>query len=315
MSIATVEELLVEELRDIYDAEKQLVKALPKMAKSVSHPELRSAFENHLKQTKGQVTRLEKVFETLGQKPRSRPCKGMKGIVEEGREAMSEDATRQMHDSFILDTERKVEHYEIAGYENVRSLARMIGRKDAVALIEQNLNEEIETDRLLAKLAKGILKNAMREEEAPSRGARAGNGRVRRANGRTRRAGARVSTGNGRARATNGRTRAAAGRRSKSEAGSHITTDHDQIRHWAEERGGVPVRVKGTGRRNDPGVLRIDFPGYSGGEKLEKIPWREFFRKFDDNKLAFLYQEETARGQKSNFNKLISRQGAQARRA
>jgi hypothetical protein len=94
---------------------------------------------------------------------------------------------------------------------------------------------------------------------------------------------------------------------------SNVTTDHEEIQRWAEERGGKPSRVKRTGRGDDPGILRIDFPGYSGADSLEEISWDEFFEKFDENGLALLYQETTSGGQKSNFNKLISRETAQGR--
>lgn len=94
---------------------------------------------------------------------------------------------------------------------------------------------------------------------------------------------------------------------------SKITTDHDEIRRWAEERGAKPAKVKGTGGGDDAGLIRLNFPGYSGEESLEDISWDEFFRKFDDNNLAFLYQEETAEGERSNFNKLISRETAHQR--
>jgi hypothetical protein len=89
--------------------------------------------------------------------------------------------------------------------------------------------------------------------------------------------------------------------------GSHSTTNHEEIRRWVEERGGHPARVKGTGKQADPGLLRIDFPGYSGEQSLEPISWDEFFEKFDEKKLAFLHQDETKEGEKSNFFKLISR--------
>ena len=94
-------------------------------------------------------------------------------------------------------------------------------------------------------------------------------------------------------------------------AGSKVLTDHDEIRKWAEERGARPSAVKRTGKGNDPGILRLDFPGYSGEDSLEEIPWEEFLEKFDDNNLALLVQERTASGQRSNFNKLISRETAQ----
>jgi hypothetical protein len=94
---------------------------------------------------------------------------------------------------------------------------------------------------------------------------------------------------------------------------SKTTTDHEEIRKWAEERGGKPTHVKGTGGANDPGILRIDFPGYTGDGKLEPISWDEFFKKFDEQELALTYQDKTADGQKSNFNKLISRHAAEER--
>ena len=98
---------------------------------------------------------------------------------------------------------------------------------------------------------------------------------------------------------------------SKSEGQSHTTTDHEEIRKWAEERGGKPSCVKGTGGKGDVGLLRIDFPGYSGEDSLEEIEWEEFFQKFDEQGLALVYQEETKSGEKSNFNKLVSRSTAE----
>ena len=91
-----------------------------------------------------------------------------------------------------------------------------------------------------------------------------------------------------------------------------VTVDHDEIRRWAEERGGRPARVKGTGNDGDPGVIRIDFPGYTGEDTLEPISWEDWFRKFDEAKLAFVYQERTADGKKSNFNKLVSRESVES---
>ena len=93
----------------------------------------------------------------------------------------------------------------------------------------------------------------------------------------------------------------------KKSAASTVTTDHDTIRKWAEARGGKPAQVKSTGKQNDPGIIRIDFPGYSGPDSLEEISWDEFFEKFDERNLALVYQEKTAEGQRSNFNKLVNR--------
>lgn len=95
-------------------------------------------------------------------------------------------------------------------------------------------------------------------------------------------------------------------------AESKVTTKHEEIKNWAEDRGAKPSKVKGTGSKNDPGLVRLDFPGYGGGDSLEEISWDEFFKKFDENNLALVYQEETSKGEKSNFNKIVSRDSVNA---
>ena len=155
-----LEQLLVEELQDLLDAEKQLVRALPKMAKSVSDEELETALRDHLEVTKGQVQRLEQVFETLDARPRSRPCKGMRGIVEEGQEKMEQEKDQPVLDSAVTSAARKVEHYEMVGYESVRSLARQIGNREAADLLEETLQEEIQADKQLATIAKRLTVDA-----------------------------------------------------------------------------------------------------------------------------------------------------------
>lgn len=295
----TLEELLVEELRDLYDAEKQLVRALPRMAKASSAPELQDAFRTHTEETKGQVQRLEEIFEMLGQKPRSKPCKGMKGLVEEGQEHMEEDLEEHLLDAAIIGSAQKVEHYEIAAYGTARALANMLGRKDAAQLLQETLDEEGATDKKLTVIAKSLLKEAVRSES--SRGeADMEDGRAKRKrSGNGARSANRSRSGNG--------ARSGNGSRSK-QAGSRTTTDHDEIRRWAEERGAKPACVKGTGGKGDTGMIRLDFPGYSGNESLREVTWDEFFDKFDENNLALLYQDKTASGQKSNFNKLVKRE-------
>ena len=318
----TVEELLVEELRDLYDAEKQLVRALPRMAKASSSPELQDAFRTHTEETKGQVQRLEQIFEMLGQKPRSKPCKGMKGLVEEGQEHMEEDLEEHLLDASIIGSAQKVEHYEIAGYGTARALANMLGRKDAAQLLQETLDEEGATDKKLTLIAKTLLKEAVRSEssrgeEAMERNAssrRSGNGGGKNARGQsTRGQSSRGRSSQTKTARTSGRSNTAAkSNRSRVDRGassiSQTTTDHEEIRRWAEERGGKPACVKGTGGKSDTGMIRIDFPGYSGGDSLQEITWDEFFEKFDDNNLALLHQEKTAAGQKSNFNKLVKRE-------
>lgn len=313
----TLEELLVEELRDLYDAEKQLVRALPKMAKAASSPELKEAFQTHLEVTKGQVQRIEQVFELLGQKARSKPCKAMKGLVEEGQEIMQEDFEESMMDSALIGAAQKVEHYEIAGYGTVRTLAQALGRKDAAQLLQETLDEEGATDKQLTGIAKTLLKEAMRagsrsadmEEEASSGRGRSRSARGQssgKAGGKSNGQSARVAGARGTAGKSNRSSRSSNGG-GKASAGSNTTTDHEEIRRWAEERGGKPACVKGTGSKSDTGMIRIDFPGYSGGDSLQEIEWDEFFEKFDENGLALVYQEQTAGGQKSNFNKLVKR--------
>jgi ferritin-like metal-binding protein YciE len=318
----TLEELLVEELRDLYDAEKQLVRALPRMAKASSSPELQNAFRAHTEETKGQVQRLEQIFEMLGHKARSKPCKGMKGLVEEGQEHMEEDLEEHLLDAAIIGSAQKVEHYEIAGYGTARTLANMLGRKDAAELLQETLDEEGATDKKLTAISKTLLKEAVRSESARGRedmeeedssamrrrGADGSRGKSARQASRTQTA---RTSGRGSTAAKSNRSRSSAssasGRSNGGSSTSQMTTDHDEIRLWAEERGGKPACVKGTGGKGDTGMIRIDFPGYSGKESLQEISWDEFFEKFDENNLALLRQEKTASGQKSNFNKLVKR--------
>ncbi len=146
-------ELYVNELKDLYSAENQLVKALPKMAKAATAPELQEGFEKHLKQTQGHVQRLEKIFQALGESPKGKKCKGMEGLIEEGSEAMEEHYEGSVMDAALIGTAQRVEHYEIAGYGAVRSMAETLGEDDHVSLLEQTLEEEKETDEKLTELA------------------------------------------------------------------------------------------------------------------------------------------------------------------
>src|SRR5437588_8898424 len=160
MKIESLEELFIEELKDLYHAEKQLVKALPKMAKAATSDELRKAFTDHLEQTKGHVTRLEEVFETCDAKAKAKVCKGMQGLIEEGQETMEEDAMEQLADLGLIAAAQKVEHYEIAGYGTVRTFAQIIGNEDAASLLAETLNEEEATDKLLTNISQKLLKEA-----------------------------------------------------------------------------------------------------------------------------------------------------------
>jgi ferritin-like metal-binding protein YciE len=149
-------ELYVEELRDLYSAEKQLVKALPKMAKAATSSDLRSGFEEHLEQTKGHVSRLEQIFDSLDAKPNGKTCKGMEGLIKEGSEMIEEDPEQEQLDAGLISAAQRVEHYEIAGYGGVRTYAQLLGDDEAVSLLEETLKEEKETDAKLTELAENI---------------------------------------------------------------------------------------------------------------------------------------------------------------
>jgi ferritin-like metal-binding protein YciE len=160
----TLRELYVEELRDIYDAEKQLIKALPKMAEAASSEELRSGFEEHLEQTKGHAQRLEQIFSALGEKSTGKKCKGMQGLVSEGSEVIEEDFDDDVKDAALISAAQRVEHYEIAAYGTVRTYASILDEQDAVSLLEKTLEEEKETDQKLTELAENINTEAASSE-------------------------------------------------------------------------------------------------------------------------------------------------------
>jgi ferritin-like metal-binding protein YciE len=157
MKLDTLQKLYTDELRDLYNAENQLMKALPKMAKAASSEELKDAFEKHLEQTKGHVERLEQVFEELGEKPKGKTCRAMKGLIEEGSEILKEDGEDSVIDAGIIVAAQKVEHYEIAGYGSVRTFAHLLGQNKAAELLQTTLDEEAETNQLLNRLAESIV--------------------------------------------------------------------------------------------------------------------------------------------------------------
>ncbi len=160
----SLKELYAEELRDIYDAENQLVKALPEIAKAATSEELRSGFEDHLEQTKEHVRRLEQVLNEMGEKAKGKKCKGMQGLVSEGKEIIDEDFEDDVRDAALISAAQRVEHYEIAAYGTVRTYAEILGEQNAVSLLEKTLEEEKETDQKLTKLAEGINVEAVAAE-------------------------------------------------------------------------------------------------------------------------------------------------------
>ena len=152
-----LQELLVDELKDIYSAENQIIKALPKMAKAASSPELKRAFERHLEETKRQVERLDQIGEALDVRMTGKKCKGMEGLIEEGKEIMSEDLEEDALDAGLIGAAQKVEHYEIAAYGTARAHANMLGLNKIAKLLQQTLDEEGATDKKLTQLAESII--------------------------------------------------------------------------------------------------------------------------------------------------------------
>ena len=156
MSLDSLQDLFLDGLKDIYDAEKQLLKALKKVVKSANSDELKEAFESHLQETEGQVERLEQVFETLGKAARGKKCAAMEGLVEEGSEIMSEDGAESVLDAALIGAAQKVEHYEIATYGTLSAWAKQMGEKEIVKLIEANLAEEKAADKKLSEIASAL---------------------------------------------------------------------------------------------------------------------------------------------------------------
>jgi ferritin-like metal-binding protein YciE len=148
-----LEDLFLHLMKDMYHAEKQILRALPKMAKAAESEELRKAFETHLQETKGQVERLEQVFDMLGRKPRGETCEAIQGLVEEAKEVMDEAEDAEVLDAGMLAAAQAVEHYEIARYGTLCAWAEQLGMKDAMSLLQQTLDEEKRTDKLLSEIA------------------------------------------------------------------------------------------------------------------------------------------------------------------
>ena len=161
MPKGTLRELYIDELRDLYNAETQLTKALPKMAKTSSNSQLRQAFEEHLRQTSEHVSRLEQIFDMLEEKATGKKCLGMEGLVKEGAETIQEDYENAVMDVAIIGAAQRVEHYEIAAYGTTRELARLLGEDEHVPLLQQTLNEEKQTDESLTQLAGEINSQAL----------------------------------------------------------------------------------------------------------------------------------------------------------
>ena len=169
MTVKTIQDLFVDELRDIYHAEKQLVKALPKMARAATHPELKQAFEAHLEETRGQVDRLDQVFESIDLAKRAKKCEAMEGLLEEARATMEEIEDETVLDVGMIINAQKVEHYEIAGYGSLVALANQLGHGDVAKLLQDTLQEEKAADEKLNQIALSAANPAAGSKADPPR--------------------------------------------------------------------------------------------------------------------------------------------------
>ena len=153
MQIDSLEKLFVDELKDVYSAEKQILRALPRMSKAASNDELRKAFDNHLRETEKQVDRLDQIFKDLGKSPTGKKCMGMEGLIEEAKELLSEDVEEEVLDAGLISAAQKVEHYEMAAYGCLKTYAGLLGNQKAARLLEETLDEEKRADELLTQIA------------------------------------------------------------------------------------------------------------------------------------------------------------------
>ncbi len=156
----TLNELFEDQVKDLYRAEKQLLKALPKMARKATTPDLKKGFETHLMQTEGQVARLEKIAEMWQFKPAGKKCKAMEGLIEEGKEVLEEAGNKSVIDAALIAAAQRVEHYEISAYGSAKALAKRLGCKETAGLLQATLDEEVATDKILTKLSEGTVLKA-----------------------------------------------------------------------------------------------------------------------------------------------------------
>ena len=188
MEMSNLQDLMVENLKDLYSAETQMLKALPKVAKSVENEQLREALTMHVKETEGQIKRLEQIFQQLGEKPTGKKCKGMEGLLEENKEMMEEDAEPDVLDAGLIVGCQKAEHYEIAGYGSAVTFAKLLGNEQAARLLAQSLDEEERTDKKLTQIAESTINieaanGADDESETTTRSSGRSNGGGRKSSG------------------------------------------------------------------------------------------------------------------------------------
>jgi ferritin-like metal-binding protein YciE len=160
MALESMQDLFLNELKDVYNAEKQILKALPRMAKAADAPALQQAFHKHLRETEDHVKRLDQIFKSLGQAARGKKCKGMEGLIEEGKEILEEEGAPEVIDAALISAAQRVEHYEIAAYGCLRAYAQLLGYDEADRLLQQTLLEEEATDEALSALGEGGINQA-----------------------------------------------------------------------------------------------------------------------------------------------------------
>jgi ferritin-like metal-binding protein YciE len=165
MKLRTMDDLFLDSLRDLYDAEKQITKALPKMSKAATSDELKAAFEQHLQVTRRQVERLDQIFTQLDEKPTGKKCAAMAGLIEEGEELIKEGKPSPILDAGLIGAAQKVEHYEMAGYGTARTFANLLGHTQAAQLLQDTLEEEKETDQQLTELAESVVNEEAAQQE------------------------------------------------------------------------------------------------------------------------------------------------------
>ena len=156
MDLDSLKDLIIYELRDLYDSETQITEALPKLIEKAQYPQLKSALQEHLEVTRGQIRRLDSIFQRLGEKAKGETCKGMKGLIKEGDDMATRDGSQSVIDAAIISAAQRVEHYEMAGYGTVRTYADLLGEKEFASLLQQTLDEEKEADKSLTEIAKTI---------------------------------------------------------------------------------------------------------------------------------------------------------------
>jgi ferritin-like metal-binding protein YciE len=165
VKLKTMDDLFLDSIRDLYDAEKQITKALPKMTKAATSDELKAAFEEHLQVTRRQVERLEQIFSQLDEKPGGKKCAAMQGLIEEGEELIKDGEPSAIRDAGLIGAAQKVEHYEMAGYGTARTFAQLLGHTEAAQLLEETLSEEKETDQRLTELAESVVNDEAVQQE------------------------------------------------------------------------------------------------------------------------------------------------------